>query len=373
MVRALLLAVLAGGLTPGVGTADQPAAPPPRPAARLPDAPADLGATDPAVTPLADVLRALARRHDLTFVINNGAFENPRAVARAKPTDLPAGAAELPVGRFLDAYLGALPVPEKVGYVVRPDHIEITSRALARPQVKDDGAKKGGAEPKARPPAPAGGAARVVTVLHNEPISLGETDLQTAPLTDVLRQLAKQYDITFVIDNSAFEQPAAVADAKATNLSAARLDGLTLGRFLSVYLRGLSVADVTYLVRDYGIEITSREKAQHQAGLVEAVQAADESDEPAAGVRARARQTLPLVSVVAEDRPLGEVLTELARAYDLNLVVDRPARNQAAEAAVSARLLNVPADTALELLAEQVGLEVIRKGNTFRLTGAVSQ
>jgi tetratricopeptide (TPR) repeat protein len=101
---------------------------------------------------------------------------------------------------------------------------------------------------------------KLQTVLENTPVSLGETDLQTAPLTDVLRQLAKQYDITFIIDNSAFEQPAAVADAKATNLSAARLDGLTLGTFLDVYLRALSVDGVTYIVRPDYIEITSYDK-----------------------------------------------------------------------------------------------------------------
>jgi hypothetical protein len=31
------------------------------------------------------------------------------------------------------------------------------------------------------------------------------------------------------------------------------------------------------------------------------------------------------------------------------------------------RLLNVPADTALELLAAQVSMSVVRKGNTFRI------
>ncbi|MBX9584000.1 MAG: hypothetical protein K2X87_27180 [Gemmataceae bacterium] len=367
MMRALLLAALAGGLVVIPGLAgDGAEAPPPRPAARLPDAPADLGATDPAVTPLADVLRALARRHDLTFIIDNGAFKNPGAVAEAKPTDLPAGAAKLPVGRFLDAYLGALPVPEKVGYVVRPDYIEITSRALARPrEEKDDGAKKGAKPGGSFDP----GAAKLVNLLHNQPVSLGETDLQTTPLVDVLRQLSKTYDLTFVIDNTAFDAPAAVADAKATALSATKLDGLPLGRFLAVYLRGLSVPDVTYLVRDYGIEVTSREKALNEAGLVEAINEAAESDEAGAPVRAQARLNLPLVSVVAEDRPLGEVLKELARAYNLNLVIDRAVRERVGEAVVMARLLNVPADTALELLAEQADLQVIRKGNTFRITG----
>ena len=34
---------------------------------------------------------------------------------------------------------------------------------------------------------------------------------------------------------------------------------------------------------------------------------------------------------------------------------------------ITMQLLNVPADTALELIAEEAGLGVVRKGNTFRI------
>ncbi|MBX9579652.1 MAG: hypothetical protein K2X87_05025, partial [Gemmataceae bacterium] len=101
---------------------------------------------------------------------------------------------------------------------------------------------------------------KLQSILENTPVNLGETDLQTTPLTDVLKQLAQRYDITFIINNSAFDAPAAVADAKATALSTTRLDGLTLGTFLDVYLRGLSVDSVTYIVRPDYIEITSYAK-----------------------------------------------------------------------------------------------------------------
>lgn len=98
---------------------------------------------------------------------------------------------------------------------------------------------------------------KLQSLLENQPVSYGG-DLQTAPLTDVLRDLAKTYDVTFIINNQAFDQPAGVAEAKGASLSAQRLEGLTLGTFLDVYLRSLAVPEgVTYIVRPDYIEITS--------------------------------------------------------------------------------------------------------------------
>ncbi|MBX9622470.1 MAG: VWA domain-containing protein, partial [Gemmataceae bacterium] len=102
---------------------------------------------------------------------------------------------------------------------------------------------------------------KLQTLLEETPVSLGETDLQTAPLVDVLRELARRYDVTFIVNNTAFENPGTLADARAANLSAARLEGLTLGTFLDVYLRALPIPEgVTYIVRPDFIEITSYNK-----------------------------------------------------------------------------------------------------------------
>lgn len=362
MARALLAAVLAGGLVviPGSLTArpgdDGAKKAPADPAAVLRDKVAAY-AGDLRTTPLVDVLRDLAKAHDVTFIIDNGAFDQPAAVAAAKAGRLTAaGLDKLPLGRFLDAYLGALEVPEGVAYLARPGHVEITS------------ADKAGKTPVAP------GAAKLINTLHNQPVSYGG-DLQTAPLQDVLRDLAKTYDVTFVVDTTAFDQPAAVAEAKASGLTASRLEGLTLGQFLNVYLRALPSggdpdgADrVTYLIREWGIEITTVNKARVEAGLTEAIQLADESEDQGAGARARARLNLPLVSLAAENIPVTEAVQQLARVYGLNVVFDKQARQAAAQAPVSARLLNVPADTALELLAGEASLDVSRKGNTFRIT-----
>jgi tetratricopeptide (TPR) repeat protein len=106
---------------------------------------------------------------------------------------------------------------------------------------------------------------KIQSILENQRVSYGK-DLQTTPLSEVLQDLAKQYEITFVINKAAIEMSAALGDAKAERLSATKLDGLTVGTFLDVYLRGLQIPDVTYVVRPDYIEITS-----YQARLEEKV------------------------------------------------------------------------------------------------------
>jgi type II secretory pathway component GspD/PulD (secretin) len=215
-------------------------------------------------------------------------------------------------------------------------------------------------------PAPAPSATDIVDFLHNQRLSYGK-DLQTTPLSEVLQDLAKQYKIPFVINKAAIENSGALNESKAERLSATKIDGLTLGKFLTIYLRSLVVEDVTFLVRDDHIEITSRQAAQQESGLLEAIELASKNDDPSEVIRARNRLNLPLVCVAVDSKPLGTVLTELSRAYGLNVVIDTNVQVPL-KTPLTERLLNVPADTALELLAGQAGLSVVRKGNTFRVT-----
>src|SRR5437763_558178 len=75
----------------------------------------------------------------------------------------------------------------------------------------------------------------------------------------------------------------------------------------------------------------------------------------------------PLVSVVYKEKPLNEALADLAEEFDLNVVV-APQAGDSRMAFVTARLLNVPADKALELIAVQADLRVVRKGTAFLVT-----
>ena len=245
----------------------------------------------------------------------------------------------------------------------------------ARPQ--DDGAKKAEKTPEAAGPL---GAKGIVDLLHTQRVTYPR-DLTDSPLMLVLGELGRQYNVTFVIDNTAFEGTPNVAELKAGALSTSRLEGLTLGRFLDIYLRALPLgagddegnSRATYLVRNWGIEITSVQKARTEAGLFEAIELADDSADGGATARAKARLLLPLVSVVTDNTSVAEVVRKLAGVYGLNVVFDKNVRDAAAQTMVSERLLNVPADTALELLAGQADLQVVRKGNTFRITGPTGQ
>src|SRR5690606_37498837 len=87
---------------------------------------------------------------------------------------------------------------------------------------------------------------KLQSILEDQRVSY-DKDLQTTPLPEVLGDLASRFQITFVINKTAFETPAALDDARATNLGAPKLDGLALGTFLDIYLRGLAVPDVTYI------------------------------------------------------------------------------------------------------------------------------
>jgi len=115
------------------------------------------------------------------------------------------------------------------------------------------------------------------------------------------------------------------------------------------------------MVRNDHIEILPRDAAMREAGLAVPPRS-DETGPPTGPI------TPPLVNVVVVEKTLPTVLTELARVYDLNVVVEARVQKDLRGVVVTERLLNVPADTALELLAGQAGLSVVRKGNTFRVT-----
>jgi hypothetical protein len=229
----------------------------------------------------------------------------------------------------------------------------------------------GGAdEPRREPPPPS--AAKLVSILQDQRVTFDRVT-ETA-LFDLLQQLADKYEVTFVIRDDLFREAGRenVREAKLDRQSMTRLQGFTLHRLLSLLLAGL---DAAYLVRNDCIEIVPREFALKEAGLTEALgeTAANDDRDPVAAVRAQYRTRLPLVCVVVEGRSLGWVFETLARVYDLNVVVHPSARAAVKKTTVTEQLLNVPADTALEVLAglaDGGGLTVVRRGNTFVVTAA---
>lgn len=208
-------------------------------------------------------------------------------------------------------------------------------------------------------------AADIVRTLQTQRVSF-PGNLNDTPLFELIQNLAKQFDVNFVFREELFkERGEANFIERKPVLFSTRLEGLTLHRFLDMVLTSMQAA---YLVRDGYIEIVPREFAVKEVGFEEAIQEAGVGDDAVAAVKANARVGLPIVCVVAENKALQTVLTDLARVYDLNVVIESGVRDIVKNKVVTERLLNVPADTALELLAGQADLNVIRKGNTFRVT-----
>ena len=220
--------------------------------------------------------------------------------------------------------------------------------------------------PKAKPDI----AALSLEALHGHQVKY-DKNLNETPLFELLMDLAKRYDLTFIIMDELFKADGVADIHKAKpNLTLTKAEKISVHRFLTLVLGSLKA---TYLVRETHIEIVPIKVAQTEAGLFEAIAEAKATEDPAEVIRAKARLNLPLVSVAVENKSLRTVVTDLARAYDLNVSMEPGVRNAMDEAKVTERLLNVPADTALETLAAQAGLTVVRKGNVFRITGGGAQ
>lgn len=198
---------------------------------------------------------------------------------------------------------------------------------------------------------PGPGVEKMLATLHGARITY-EKNLNETPLFELLQDMAKRFDVTFIVMEERFISAGEtnIRDRK-PSFAATRIEGLTLSRFLSLVLNDL---DAVYLVRADYIEIVPRSTAWKEVGLTE--QAAE------------GRTNLQIVSLAVTDAPLAEVFGDLSRNYGLNVVISPAAREAMKAVKVTEQLLNVPAETALELLAGQAGLTVTRKANTFRIT-----
>jgi len=118
----------------------------------------------------------------------------------------------------------------------------------------------------------------------------------------------------------------------------------------------LGQLEATYLVYKNHIEIVPIAHAAKETKNI----APTEDDGPV-------RLAQPLVSMIFKEKPFNEAVAELAEEYNLTVIVS-PQSGDARTGFVTARLLNTPADKALELLALQCDLRIVKKANTFMIT-----
>lgn len=172
---------------------------------------------------------------------------------------------------------------------------------------------------------------------------------QNVNLGDLKDMINEKYGVPVLINNTAFA--AAVGENPAGfQIDLPKVKGLPLGALLRSIL---AERDATFLVRKTHIEIVPIAVAAKEAKV------APNED---------GTITLPtLVSAIYKEKPVNEALADLAEEHDLTITVAPQAADNKA-AFVNARLLNVPADKAIEMLALQADLRVIRKGNAFLVT-----
>jgi hypothetical protein len=179
--------------------------------------------------------------------------------------------------------------------------------------------------------------------------------INEVPLFELIQTFGKEYELTFVINEVAFKQ-AGIPDIKEAkpNLTGTPLRGLTLRQLLLVTLDSIGA---TYLVKGATIEIVP---IQFAAKVTK-------SSLSRTGDEGHAQLNEPLVSAIFKEKPLNEAAAKIAEMYDLTVVVAPQAADVKATA-VTARILNMPADKAIELLALQSDLRVVRRGPAYLLT-----
>jgi hypothetical protein len=172
-------------------------------------------------------------------------------------------------------------------------------------------------------------------------------------LNDLLTQLGDKCGVTALIDESAFKTRDDLANPGKQMIKVPLIRGMALTSALPHILGQI---DATFLVCKDHIEIVPITFAAKETKNV----ASSEDDTPV-------RLAQPLVSMIFKEKPLNEAIAELAEEYNLTVIVS-PQSGDARTGFVTARLLNTPADKALELLALQCDLRIVRKANTFLIT-----
>jgi hypothetical protein len=171
-------------------------------------------------------------------------------------------------------------------------------------------------------------------------------------LDDYLKQLSKQYNLTFEINARAFANEG-LKDPEQVFIAERDLparNNVRVGTGLRLVLARIPcTSGAAFLVRRDSIEITTNQ-------FVAAEIWGPDYDGP----------RMPLVHLRAEKAPLSEVLGQLADQSGLNIMYGGPADKAALP--ISVRFNNVPVDTAVRMLAAQAGFGVVHRDNVMLVT-----
>jgi hypothetical protein len=185
--------------------------------------------------------------------------------------------------------------------------------------------------------------------LLDSPVQYEGLEDPKATLQDALEQLAKRFNLSFDINEHAFKATDIKEIGKFEVASPNSIPAIrTRLRTVLKKVLGRVSPSVTYLIRDDHIEITTVQALRKEFF-------ADRPDGPFP----------PLVSGTFEKVPLESALKELAHAG--NIVLDSRAAKEG-QTPVTADLVNVPLDTAVRMLADMAGLQVVPLDNVLYVT-----
>jgi hypothetical protein len=185
------------------------------------------------------------------------------------------------------------------------------------------------------------------------------TDDPKTKLIEVLDELATQHNVRFHVNEAAFEAEG-INDVLNTPLvtngrPVPKFKNTRVDRILRKVLSRVARANVpgdtpaTFILRDDVIEITTR-----RAVLLEVY-----GDNP--------HRALPLAYAEFDKMPLEDALKELAHQSEFNILIDpRPAEKT--RTGVTAKLKNVPLDSAVQLLADMADLKAVLQDNVLYVT-----
>ncbi len=226
------------------------------------------------------------------------------------------------------------------------------------PAKVDPGKKAPPAVAKAPPLAPKGPDVAFRTALRKEINFEGIEADQNKTLKDGLGvlhrdELGQSRGLTFDVNEAAFKAEG-VEDVSAAIIATREIPPMK-ARLSTVLHKVLSrvpaPSGATFLIRKDTIEITTVAAVRAELGIAE--------DRP----------LLPLVWETFDKEALPDALNKLGDASGFNVVVDPRVADQVRKVDVSARLANVPVDTAVQLLADMAGVGSVRLDNVLYVTG----
>jgi hypothetical protein len=187
-------------------------------------------------------------------------------------------------------------------------------------------------------------------------VEFGGFDDPKMTLQDALEYLCDRYDIQFDVDEKAFaeaigtDNPRSVLQDMIAAMPIPKMRGAELERVLRKILFRLDVpSGATYLIQRDTILITTGRAASKEA--------LGDSE----------RELPPLVHRNMVKRLLKDALDEIAEQTQRTVVLDETVAEKAKDT-VSAKFRNTPIETAVRVLADKVGLTMVRLDNVLYVT-----